>query len=123
MASRKFYHRDTEAQRHSRKPLAVSLCLCVSVVNVPQSFERDFAVVEVALLGSDYLVVLVPLARDDDEVARARLFNRAMNRLAPVNDLSVRLPDGAQADFNVLKYRLGVFRARIVGRGDDHVAE
>src|SRR3712207_6943884 len=53
-----------------------------------QRLARDLAVVEVPLLGADYLVVLVPLARDDDDVAVARLGDGAVDGLAPVYDRS-----------------------------------
>src|SRR5256714_1773392 len=88
-----------------------------------QGFERDLSVVEGPLLRADDLVVLVSLARDDDEVARARLYDCALDGLAPVNDFKVRPSGCAQARFNVAQDRLRVFRARVVGRGYDDVAQ
>src|SRR5437763_4829900 len=88
-----------------------------------QCFERDLAVVEVSLLCADDLVVLVPFARDDDEVARARLFDCASDGLATVNDFKVRSARCAQARFNVAQDVFRVFRARVVGRTYDDVAQ
>src|ERR1044072_150008 len=88
-----------------------------------QRLARDLAVVEVPFLGSDDLIVLVPLARDDDDVARTRLGDGAANGLAAVNNLQVRPTRRAQALLHIAQDGLRVFRAWVVRGRDDDIAQ
>src|SRR5688572_28496290 len=52
---------------------------------------RDFLVVEVKHLAPDDLIILMPLARDQHEVATLRFRDGLMNRVGAIRDLPVRL--------------------------------
>src|SRR5215208_1218477 len=98
--------------------LPAAICLlpsayCLLPTILRQRLARNLAVVEVSPLGADDLVVLVPLARDDDDVAPARLGDGAADGLAAVVDLKVRPPRRAQALLHVAQDGLRVFGAGV----------
>ena len=66
----------------------------------------------------EFLVGLVALAGDQDDVARLRQRDRARDRLRAVGDLFVAI--GAKSLFHFGDDRVGIFLPRIVG-GDDAV--
>ena len=81
----------------------------------------DFLIVEVDRLVLQDLVILVPLARDDDDVVLFGERHGAHNRRAAVGDLFMALVADLlkHADLDLIEDARGIFRARIV-RGHEY---
>src|SRR6185436_2863620 len=100
------------------------LCLFVAILSpLQQRGACYFLIVEVKRLTSDDLVILVPLPRNQHEVARLRLRDRLVNRLSSIENLPVRLARPLNSLFRVAQYLLRIFRARIVRREYYDVAQ
>src|SRR6266702_6980447 len=82
---------------------------------------HDFALVERLLLGSDHLIRLVALPREQDRVAQARQLERLRDRGAAVRETIVGTAPHPGLD--LVEDALRVLRARVVGRGDRDVGE
>src|SRR5207244_8138534 len=89
----------------------------------PEGTPHLLAVVEMALHGADDLVVLVPLAGHQDEIARARVADGERDRRAPVwfDDVAGHAR-GTHALLDVREDAQRILGARVVGGEDDEVA-
>ena len=84
-------------------------------------FGDDLALIHVHLRLADDLVILMALAAEDDHIARAVVFDRIGDGLAPVGAHDIGRVRLLEAGENVGNDRLRVFRARVVARDDDEI--
>src|SRR5688572_9652539 len=104
----------------ARPPVAAMISATVHRGDKSEAFQglRDhFMVGEVVLGGADDLIILVPLARNEQHVALGQLHDRTLDRLAAVGDLP-RL-GGLLKDLGADRGR--IFGARVVVRYRDAV--
>ncbi len=81
----------------------------------------DRPIIERSLDRSHDLIVLVPLARDEHDVARGRALDGGLDRRAPIGDERRRsAPLVRHAGVRLVDDGLRIFRARVVRR-DDHL--
>src|SRR5439155_1715098 len=116
--------RSTRPGPRARARIAASISLVVVLPLLPVTATMRgpqlLAVVEMALHGADDLVVLVPLAGNQDEVARAREADGERDRRAPVRlDDVAGHPRGTHALLDVREDAQRILGARVVG-GEDH---
>src|SRR2546423_439938 len=74
-------------------------------------------------LGTDDLIIFVPLAGNQDQIVSASLPDGVMNCLAAIRNLVVRLAGFLNALFSVGKNLIRIFGARIIGSKNYYVAQ
>src|SRR5215467_5097754 len=92
-----------------------------------KSLTRDLPIVEMKLLGADYLIVFVPLSRNEDDVAGPGLADGGADGFAPIRDHAIGhlwppLERLADADLHFVNDSHRILRSRIIRRQDDDVA-
>ena len=84
--------------------------------------SSDHAIVEREGPVADDLVVLVSFAGDDDDIAPACQRERGPDRFAAIRLEPIGCRTALQAGLDFPQDLQGIFRARVVGGGDDEVA-
>ena len=88
-----------------------------------EPLAHDLPLVEVVFYRSDLLIGLVPLAAEDDDVARFRLAQSKADGLAPVLDDGERRSALQNGGEHISQDGVRVFGARIVARENNEVRE
>ena len=78
----------------------------------------QFSLVHMVLLATDFLIILMSFAGQNNDISLLRIFDRIADRLRAVNDRNILAICSADSGDNVINDRLRLLISRIV-RGDD----